>query len=115
VLPSHRSLIDSFLLARGHCAHGPQYVYLDHDNTIGWTRLGTPGHPRALAVLMSDGPAGHKWREAGKRHTSFRDLTGHIRTPITSNGGGWAEGHCPGGSVSVWVKADALAEMGVTL
>jgi alpha-amylase len=115
VLPSHRFLIDRFLLARGHCAYGPQYDYLDHVNTIGWTRLGTPGHPRALAVLMSDGPAGHKWMEVGKRHTSFRDLTGHIEAPITTNGDGWAEWHCPGGSVSVWVEEAALAEMGVTL
>ncbi|AFY28639.1 alpha-amylase [Cyanobium gracile] len=115
VLPSHRFLIDRFLLARGHCAYGPQYDYLDHVNTIGWTRLGTSGHPGAMAVLMSDGPAGHKWMEVGKRHTTFRDLTGHIQTPITTNGDGWAEWHCPGGSVSVWVEADALTAMGVTL
>ena len=114
-LPSHRFLIDRFLLARSHCAYGPQYDYLDHDNTIGWTRLGTPGHPGAMAVLMSDGPAGNKWMEVGKRHTTFRDLTGHIQAPITTNGDGWAEWHCPGGSVSVWVEEASLAAMGVTL
>jgi alpha-amylase len=114
-LPSHRFLIDRFLLARTHCSYGPQYDYLDHFNTIGWTRLGTPGHPRAMAVLMSDGDPGSKWMEVGKKHTTFRDLTGHIREPITTNGDGWAEWHCPGGSVSVWVEEAALPEMGVNL
>ena len=51
-LASHRQLIDRFLLARSHCAYGAQYEYLDHFNCIGWTRLGTPSHPRAMAVLM---------------------------------------------------------------
>ena len=112
-LPSHRFLIDRFLLARTHCSYGSQYDYIDHFNTIGWTRLGTPGHPRAMAVLMSDGPAGSKWMEVGKPLTVFRDLTGHIREPITTNGDGWAEWRCPGGSVSVWVEEAALAEMGI--
>lgn len=114
-LPSHRFLIDRFLLARTHCSYGPQYDYFDHFNTIGWTRLGTPGHPRAMAVLMSDGAAGSKWMEVGKTHTTFRDLTGHIREPITTNGDGWAEWRCPGGSVSVWVEEAVLPEMGVEL
>lgn len=50
-----------------------------------------------------------------QRHTVFRDLTGHIREPISSNADGWAEWRCPGGSVSVWVEEEALAEMGVQL
>lgn len=114
-LTSHRFLIDRFLLARQHCSYGPQYDYIDHCNTIGWTRLGSPDHPRAMAVLMSDGPAGSKWMEVGKQHTAFRDLTGHIRETITTNGDGWAEWRCPGGSVSVWVEEASLAEMGVEL
>jgi alpha-amylase len=68
-----------------------------------------------LAVLLSDGPAGSKWMEVGKRNTTFRDLTGRIQASITTNADGWAEWLCPGGSVSVWVKEAALAEMGVTL
>lgn len=114
-LPSHRFLIDRFLLARTHCSYGPQYDYFDHFNTIGWTRLGTPGHPRAMAVLMSDGDPGSKWMEVGKKHSTFRDLTGHIRESITTNADGWAEWRCPGGSVSVWVEEAALPEMGIDL
>ena len=72
---SHRWIIDRLLLARTHFAYGDQYDYFDHFNTIGWTRLGSKQHPHALAVLLSDGPAGRKWMDVGKPHTTFRDLT----------------------------------------
>ena len=68
-----------------------------------------------MAVLMSDGSAGSKWMEVGKPHTAFRDLTGHLLDTITTNGDGWAEWRCPGGSFSVWVEEGALPEMGVVL
>ncbi len=112
-MPSHRFLIDRFLLARTHWAYGRQIDYFDHFNTIGWTRLGSEGHPRTLAVLLSDGDTGRKWMEVGKANTTYRDLTGHIREAITTNADGWAEWRCPGGSVSVWVEQKALAELGI--
>jgi alpha-amylase len=114
-LASHRFLIDRFLLARSKCAYGAQYDYFDHFNCIGWTRLGTPSHPRAMAVLMSDGDAGWKWMEVGKAHTVFRDLSGHIQGAITTNGDGWANWPCLGGSVSVWVEQELITELGVVL
>ena len=114
-LASHRFLIDRFLLARSKCAYGAQYDYFDHFNCIGWTRLGTPSHPRAMAVLMSDGDAGWKWMEVGKAHTVFRDLSGHIQGAITTNGDGWANWRCLGGSVSVWVEQELITELGVGL
>ena len=58
---------------------------------------------------MSDGSAGSKWMEVGKKNTTFRDLTGHISDPITTNADGWAEWRCNGGSVSVWAEEAALA------
>jgi alpha-amylase len=82
-------------------------------NTIGWTRLGSEGHPRTLAVLLSDGDTGLKWMEVGKANTTYRDLTGHIREAITTNADGWAEWRCLGDSVSVWVEQEALAELGI--
>ena len=114
-LASHRQLIDRFLLARSHCAYGAQYEYLDHFNCIGWTRLGTPSHPRAMAVLMSDGDAGWKWMDVGKAHTVFRDLSGHLQAAITTNADGWAQWHCLGGSVSVWVEQELVMELGLLL
>ncbi|MGK7926551.1 MAG: alpha-amylase, partial [Spirulina sp.] len=103
-MPSHRWLIDKFLYARKHYAHGPQYDYLDHFNTIGWTRLGDEQHPKAMAVILSDGAEGSKWMEVGKSHAKFIDLTEHIKDPVYTNEWGWGEFRCHGGSVSVWIQ-----------
>jgi alpha-amylase len=104
VLPSHRWLIDKFLHARRRYAWGPQYDYLEHWNRVGWTRLGDAAHPKAMAVLMSDGPGGTKWMEVGKPRARFADLTEHVREPVETNEHGWGEFCCNGGSVSVWVQ-----------
>lgn len=103
-LDSHRWLIDKFLHARQNYAYGNQYDYFDDQNIIGWTRLGNPEHPKAMAVLMSDGPGGSKWMEVGKRNAIFHDLTEHIKEPVHTNGDGWGEFRCNGGSVSVWLE-----------
>jgi alpha-amylase len=104
-MPSHRYLIDKFLEARKLYAYGPQYDYFDHWNTVGWTRLGDAKHPKAMAVLMSDGPAGSKWMEVGKPNAKFMDMTGHVKDPVYTNQAGWGEFRCNGGSVSVWVQS----------
>jgi alpha-amylase len=106
VMPSHRFLIDKFLHARRHYAWGPQYDYTDHWNCVGWTRLGDEAHPKAMAVILSDGPPGVKWMEVGRPHRTFIDLTEHVMAPVVTNGDGWGEFRCNGGSVSVWVQAD---------
>jgi alpha-amylase len=103
-MPSHRWLIDKFLDARRHCAWGPQVDYLDHWNRVGWVRLGDAEHPKAMAVLMSDGQEGTKWMEVGRANARFIDVTGHQREPVTTNEAGWGEFRCNGGSVSVWVQ-----------
>ena len=107
-MDSHRWILDRLLFARQNFAYGPQYDYIDHFNTIGWTRLGTEQHPYAMAVMLSDGPSGSKWMEVGKRHKVFFDITGHIKEPIYTNEHGWAEFRCNGGSVSVWVEQNPL-------
>lgn len=103
-IPSHRWLIDKFLHVRRHHAYGPQYDYFDHPDLIGWTRLGDANHPKAMAVLLSDGPGGSKWMEVGKPDTLFWDITEHIKKPVQTNRDGWGEFRCQGGSVSVWVE-----------
>ncbi len=110
-LASHQWMIDRLLFARQHFAYGPQYNYLDHPNTIGWTRLGSDQHPYALAVLLSNGGDGTKWMEVGKPHTVFYDITSHVTDPICTNDCGWAEFRCPGGSVSVWVEENPLLRL----
>lgn len=104
VMPSHRELIDLLLYARRHYAHGSQYDYFDHWNRIGWTRLGNEDFPKAMAVLLSDGPGGGKWMEVRKPNAKFVDLTGQIQEPVYTNDAGWAEFQCLKGSVSVWVE-----------
>ncbi|MEA5602360.1 alpha-amylase [Nostoc sp. UHCC 0252] len=104
-MPSHRWIIDKLLYARKHYAYGPQYNYLDHWNTIGWTRLGDEDHPQGMAVIMSDGSEGVKWMEVGKSNTKFIDLTEHIKEAVYTNEWGWGEFRCLGGSVSVWIQA----------
>lgn len=103
-MDSHRWLLDKFLDARQHYAYGEQYDYFDHDSVIGWTRLGNREHPKAMAVIMSDGWGGSKWMEVGKPNAAFYDLTEHIREPVYTNEYGWGEFYCRGGSVSVWVE-----------
>jgi alpha-amylase len=110
-MDSHRWMIDRLMFARQNFAYGPQYDYIDHFNTIGWTRLGSEQHPHAMAVIMSDGPAGTKWMEVGKPNSVFLDITGHIKEPIYTNEHGWAEFRCNGGSVSVWVQDNPLLKM----
>ncbi len=103
-LTSHRWMIDKFLEARQHYAYGDQYDYFDHWDIIGWTRLGDRDHPKAMAVLMSNGPGGSKWMEVGKPNSTFRDLTEHVSEPVQTNEHGWGEFRCNGGSVSVWIE-----------
>lgn len=103
-MPSHRWLIDKFLQARTNYAYGDQYDYFDHPDLIGWTRLGDEDHPKALAVVMSDGPGGGKWMEVGQPNAVFRDITEHVQIPVQTNEWGWGEFYCNGGSVSVWVQ-----------
>lgn len=103
-MASHRWLIDKFLYARQHFGFGPQIDYLDHWNRVGWTRLGDEQHPRAMAVLLSDGPGGSKWMNVGKPNTTFVDSTEHIREHVLTNEHGWGEFRCNSGSVSVWLQ-----------
>jgi alpha-amylase len=104
ILYSHRWLIDRFLDVRKNFAYGEQLNYFDHPNTIGWTRLGDKNHPKAIAVVMSNGQDGSKWMEVRKSNTTFRDITGHISQKLVTNKDGWGEFSCKGGSVSVWVQ-----------
>jgi alpha-amylase len=104
ILPSHRWLTDKLLYARQNFAYGLQYDYFDHWNIIGWTRLGDKEHPKAMAVIMSDGEGGSKWMEVGKPNAKFYDITEHIKEPVYTNELGWGQFFCNGGSVSVWVQ-----------
>lgn len=103
-MPSHSGIIDKLLYARKFHAYGNQYDYFDHPNTIGWTRLGDDDHPKAMAVLISNGSQGWKWMEVGKPNTTFYDVTENVGETVQTNESGWGEFRCNGGSVSVWLE-----------
>ncbi len=103
-MPSHQNIIDQLLYVRRNFAYGDQYDYFDHPDTIGWTRLGDETHPKAIAVVLTNGSDGYKWMEVGKPNATFTDITENIKEPVKTNDKGWGEFHCKGGSVSVWVQ-----------
>jgi alpha-amylase len=100
----HSFLIDRFLRARRDYGFGDQYDYLDHPNTIGWTRLGDTQHPGAMAVVLTNGSDGNKWMEVRRANASFTDVTGHVPGKVVTNASGWGDFQCRGGSVSVWLQ-----------
>ncbi len=102
-LDAHQWIIDKLLFARKTYAFGEQIDYLDYPTCIGWTRLGDEQHPGGMAVLISNGGDGQKWMNVGHPNTTYIDLTAKVPNPIVTNNDGWAEFHCQGGSVSVWI------------
>lgn len=99
--------LEFLLKARKDNAYGMQRDYFDHANCIGWTREGDDDHS-GCAVVLSNGEAGHKTMEMGKRYAgkTFADLLGKINTEVTVDENGWAEFYTSAGSVSVWVSKD---------
>lgn len=105
-IASHKVSIDKLLDARKNYAYGQQIDYLDHQDVIGWTRLGDASHPKAMAVIMTDAGSSSKWMNVSRANKQFKDVTGHRSDVITSNNDGWAEFPVNGGSYSVWVEQD---------
>lgn len=73
----------------GHCggAHSPEQV--GRGRTTPAIEAAGHGVGRGWGTVMGDLRTGLS--EVGKGHTVFRDLTGHILKPITTNGDRWAE------------------------
>ncbi len=108
-MPSHKWVLQRLLAARKHYAYGPQLDYLDHRNTIGWTRLGDREHPKPMAVLISNSyTEGWKWMEVGLGNTPFIDLLEHRSERIFTNMHGWGRFPVNTESCSVWVPEDLL-------
>jgi alpha-amylase len=99
-----RGILDTLLAARRDYAYGTQRDYFDHQDVIGWTRLGDGDHPRALAVVMSDGPGGVKSMSVDRPNGRFRDVTGNVAETVTTDADGIGQFRCNGGSLSVWVQ-----------
>jgi alpha-amylase len=103
--------LEQMLLVRKELAYGFQRDYFDHPNTIGWTREGTDEKERSgCAVVLTNGTAGTKTMEVGKKHAGklFVDIAGAHPEKVTINEEGFGDFYVAGKSVSVWIAADAL-------
>ncbi len=97
--------IEEMLKTRKDHSYGTQRDYLDHGNCIGWVREGDDEHS-GCAVLLSNGDAGMKEMEMGKRYAgkNMRDILGKDERTVIINDEGKGEFYCHAGSVSVWVE-----------
>ena len=98
VRPNLQQTLDHLLQVRRDYAYGPQNDYFDHPDVVGWTRLGDADHPRAIAVVLSDGPGGSKRMNVNRPNRTFADATGNDSGTITTGNDGWGEFRCNGGS-----------------
>lgn len=103
-LTRHRKIIDDMLQARAKYMFGEQHDYFDHPNCVGWTWTGDPEHPAGMAVLMSNGDAGHKRMNTHQAHATYRDLTNHVAEPVTTDAHGEADFSCAPGKLSIWCR-----------
>ncbi len=97
--------------ARKHLSYGMQRDYFDHGNTIGWTREGDKSKDfSGCAVLVTNGSAGFKSMELGKRHVgkTFVDICGGHEEKVKIDKNGWGNFLVKDASVSVWVREEAL-------
>ena len=106
------------LAVRLRCAYGEQRDYFDHENVVGWTRLGDNEHKKSgCAVLMTDGPAGEKQMYVGEKFAgqSFYDVMDRDIYPVIIDAQGCGVFRVPGGGLSVWLPEDAYADIVVNV
>lgn len=104
--------LEHMLKVRRDLAYGVQRDYLDHPNTIGWTREGTEAKEKSgCAVLLTNGTAGTKSMEVGKKHAGklFVDIAGSHPEKVIINEDGWGDFTVGDKSVSVYIAAEALS------
>jgi alpha-amylase len=109
--------LKEMMMARAADAYGDQADYFDHQDIVGWTRMGDEEHPGSgMAVLMSDGPGGEKQMYAGTNHVceTYIDLLGNCSDKIVIGNDGNAVFRCNGGSVSVWMPQASAEKISVS-
>lgn len=101
-LTSHRRFIDDCIQARQKHCYGELRDYFDHAHCVGWVWTGDSEHDSSVAVVMSIGDNGSKRMSTGRPNSTFRDVTGTVPEPVTTDATGETEFKCLGGSVSIW-------------
>lgn len=101
--------LPQLIAARARFANGAQTVLAEDPHRLCVIRHGTAEAPGCVVVL-SNGEAAAQAVELGPEQgeAAFRDFLGHREECITTDAGGRAEFPVNGGSVSVWVRAEAL-------
>ena len=100
--------LETLIQLRKNFAYGTQRDYFDHANCIGWVREGDEAH-EGCAVLMSNGDAGNKTMDIGKRYAgkTFIDSLGKVDEKIVIDDDGNATFLVAAGAVSVWISETA--------
>lgn len=95
--------------ARRRFANGPQTDVFEHRSCIGFVRHGTAKLPGCV-VVMSNGETSEIVTDVGKENSEviFRDFLGHRDDEIVIRDDGRASFPVHGGSVSIWVRSDAM-------
>lgn len=91
-------------------AYGQQVDYFDHENVIGWVRMGEAEYADSgIAVVLSDGAGGMKRMLMGPQFAgvTFKDVTGKCPETVIVDSEGWGNFRVDGGSVSTWVCESA--------
>lgn len=95
--------------ARSRFANGSQTDLFDDPHCIGFVRHGSADAPGCV-VLLSNVEGAEKTVELGPGHAGagFRDFLGHVQDELWGDDNGRVTLRVNGGSVSVWVRSDAL-------
>lgn len=103
------SCLSKLIEARQRFGNGSQSDHFDDSSVIGFVRHGTENAPGCV-VVMSNGEAGQISVDLGSDHSStvFVDFLGHHDGDVATDDGGRADFPTNGGSVSVWVRRDAI-------
>ena len=98
--------LETLIQLRKNFAYGVQRDYFDHANCIGWVREGDETH-EGCAVLLSNGDAGNKIMNMGKRYAgkTFTDSLAKIDKKVLIDEEGNGEFFAAAGAVSVWINA----------
>lgn len=105
-----KELLDKLLYLRKFYTYGEQVDYLDHSNIIGWVRLGEEEFSNSgAAIIITNGEEGEKIMSVGAHRAGEKwiDFLGHREETVTIDEEGNGCFTVNGGSISVWVKADA--------
>ena len=92
-------------------AYGQQTDYFDDANVVGFTRAGDNDHPDSgIAVVMSDNAGGTNQMYVSKALAgqTMVDALGHMHDEVKISQDGTGTFACDGGSVSVYIRKDAL-------